>query len=55
LIKESGPEIQAIKNAIGSLKSFEDLPITINYPTSSKEKIDRKVFPKKLDIRPKPY
>jgi hypothetical protein len=55
LLKENGPEIDAIQKAIGSLKSFKDLPLTINYPISSKEKIAQKKFPKKLDMRPKPY
>lgn len=55
LIKENGPEIDAIQKAIGSLKSFKDLPLIINYPITSKEKIVQKQFPKKLDMRPKPY
>jgi len=54
LIKENEPEIEAIKKAIGSLKSFKDLPVNINYPISSKEKIAQKKFPKTLDMRPKP-
>lgn len=55
LIKENDPEIEAIKKAIGTLKSFKDLPITINYPLSSKEKITQKKFPQKLDMWPKPF
>ncbi len=55
LIKENEPEIEAIKKAIGSLKSFKDLPLTINYPASSKEKITQKTFPQKLDMWPKPF
>ncbi|MEI8253202.1 MAG: hypothetical protein WCG25_05675 [bacterium] len=54
MIKENEPEIEAIKKAIGSLKSFKDLPVNINYPISSKEKIAQKKFPKTLDMRPKP-
>lgn len=55
LIKESWPEIQAIKDAIASLKSFKDLPLIINYPLSSKDKITQKKFPKTLDMWPKPF
>lgn len=55
VIIENSAEIDAIKRSIESLKSFEDLPITINYPISSKEKINQKKFPQKLDMRPKPF
>lgn len=55
IMKENEPEIEAIKKAIGSLASFKNLPITINYPVSSKEKIDQKKFPQKLDMWPKPF
>jgi len=52
IMKENESEIEAIKNAIASLESFESFPIKIKYPTSS---IDQKKFPQTLDIRPKPY
>lgn len=55
IMEENEPEIEAIKKAIGSLKSFEGLPVTINYPLSSKEKITQKKFPQKLDMWPKPF
>ena len=54
LMKENEKEVEAIKNAISSLKSFKNFPLIIKYPESSKEKIDQKKFPQKLDIRPKP-
>lgn len=56
-LMENKIEINTIKEAISNLKSFEDIssPLIINYPPSSKTKIDQKKFPKKLDIRPKPY
>jgi len=55
LLKDNEPEIEAIKKAISSLKSFSDLPLTIDYPLSSKEKITQKKFPQKLDMWPKPF
>jgi len=55
IMKENEPEIEAIKEAIGSLQSFKNLPLTINYPITSKEKITQKKFPQKLDMWPKPF
>ncbi|MCF7834463.1 hypothetical protein K9M48_00210 [Candidatus Gracilibacteria bacterium] len=55
LMKGNEIEIESIKKSILSLKSFKDFPIVIKYPESSKEKIDQKKFPQKLDMRPKPF
>lgn len=47
-------ELLAIQTTVNQMKSFNDFPLTIQYPESSKDKITNKQFPKTLDIWPKP-
>ncbi len=47
-------EVKAIVDSLKKLNSFSDLPLNIIYEPESKAKIDKKEFPQKLDIWPKP-